>query len=1565
MRKFTAFLAAIALSGGFSASAGYVTRGDNSVYTFETLSKIDGSGVTKNGDAYEIADDLEIAATDTLRISDNDIVKLGNQVQIKVCGYGDLAAPTTATITRIADTDEPKGFYIYDTESAGVFRNLKVEYCGIRTSGTVKGITVDKCSFSHNNGKLSSAGAIAFGSQNAENLITDCSFISSVSAAIGGAANLAAGVTVRNCLFIDCNTGNSNRPVINVTVGGDNPIVIEGNTVLGNKNTKVGGIGVSNLTSISGSNKVTLKNNTVLDCRYGLTTTGPMDVVIDGNTLIDNHYETNAMIGGSGMSLYDPTGKQTARVTGNYIEGSLWGITVIGCADVNLGKTADVNADDYNPGLNTFINNGNGGIIYDLYNNSANTIYAQGNMWNVNEQTPEEIAKVITDKSDISSLGEVIFDPATAGTVRTEPHTLTATANFDKVTLSWQSPKAPIELKWHDGNDYNGYDGIQKDPEGAIEMIMAARFTASDLAPYTNKVVEAIDYFEYRDFVEAYAQIYENGKLVRNQKIDLSNFTKNSWRSTTLDEPYIISGNDEIIIGVKYKSGYNQTFTAITDRYATPGKGNIVSHDDGATWSAEGPGDFMITAHIRNITTDEPKGYAIIRDDDLLTADLITETSYTITGNADGEHEYTVQAVYDGDFVRASSIAAKTVAVTSLIPAPATIAGSVEEGLNGSISWQAPLKRNDTELTWSNKEYGNSIGGTASAPKLWVKQEFDANDLIAYPGFQIKAINAYFAGTAPTAVTLFVMKDGKIDFSQAIPAEEVAAITVDGWTKFSFETPYELATGYKYAYGFYCTHAKSAKPIGVDKATAIDGKGNAFSTSSASSTFGKSNPSWKTLASGGIAGNFLLTADVEALGETPAAEEITGYDVYADGELAASDVTSTTFSETVDRLGAKTYSVVAKSASGKVSPAKEITLNYTLPDSYTAPLLTGSNFDESTGKVDIAWSNDAVTLKHCGDPKYLVSLEEDVNLVYGAKFSAEELAELKGYEINSLQFAFGAQLETMKAEIYAGKELLRSYDISKLEPNVFYTLTVDPVAIPENTDIYIAYNAAIPAGTSAIIIDGGPGVEGGAVASYNGGANWLSMSSIDPDFANYNIVVGAMAQPIATRIAANGAAQAALGSTEIARLGNMRTIDARFSEYGIEAGSIMKAPAAKKAAIRKADVKGFRVYRNEEVVAETTANSFSEVLSRHGEYNYYVTNVYANGWESPASKVFNVRNVIEQKPEAPYGLKGEAEGSTLSLSWDAIDATAAVFKLHNGNYSQMVGMTSSSNEGYQAMLLTADNIATMNKAGEMVTHIKFHISSTELSFASVFVMFGNNVVNEQSIDIDKLLVGWNVVRLNNPVVIPAGVDVKIGYHCKYAKGIKPLSTDDGPAIAGYGDLISASTFNWYSLAKKYSLNYNFLIEGVFKKADQVIDNSAALAPAFAEGADVPAITYNVYRDGLKIAADVAEKSFTVANAEDGVYTVTAVVDGAESAESNAVSYKGSGSGINAAFAADATRYDRNADAVLLPAATDAKVYSANGTLVKTVPTTARVDMSDLPAGAYIVRAAGAVIKVVK
>ena len=66
MTKCSTFLASLLIAAGFTASAAYQTAGSYSVYTFESLSQIDGSGVTKDGDDFVVASDIEIAATDTL-----------------------------------------------------------------------------------------------------------------------------------------------------------------------------------------------------------------------------------------------------------------------------------------------------------------------------------------------------------------------------------------------------------------------------------------------------------------------------------------------------------------------------------------------------------------------------------------------------------------------------------------------------------------------------------------------------------------------------------------------------------------------------------------------------------------------------------------------------------------------------------------------------------------------------------------------------------------------------------------------------------------------------------------------------------------------------------------------------------------------------------------------------------------------------------------------------------------------------------------------------------------------------------------------------------------------------------------------------------------------------------------------------------------------------------------------------------------------------------------------------------------------------------------------------------
>jgi hypothetical protein len=167
---------------------------------------------------------------------------------------------------------------------------------------------------------------------------------------------------------------------------------------------------------------ITIRDCQIEDNRYGIGLVGPAArIVLDSNMLKNNRYETNPMNGGSGISLYDPYQQTEAVITGNHIEGSLWGVTVIGCKNVNLG-CLDA-GENYNPGGNVFKDNGNNGQLYDLYNNSTITVYAQGNTWNVSEQTEEQIETVIFHKNDNPALGQVIYMPAANTTSIKDIHT--------------------------------------------------------------------------------------------------------------------------------------------------------------------------------------------------------------------------------------------------------------------------------------------------------------------------------------------------------------------------------------------------------------------------------------------------------------------------------------------------------------------------------------------------------------------------------------------------------------------------------------------------------------------------------------------------------------------------------------------------------------------------------------------------------------------------------------------------------------------------------------------------------------------------------------------------------------------------------------------------------------------------------------------------------------------------------------------------------------------------------------------------------------------------------------
>lgn len=398
-----------------AAASAYKTAGDGTTYTLEKLAQTAGTEIEKYVDEddgeviYSIYASDTIAAGDRFVMDDGVTLLFDDNVALVIEGEADFRLQQGSVFDSAfddADYVSPVGIVIAGSQSSTAFANCQFYRVGLK-SASAKGISVSDCAFYYHNAATGPA-ALYFVTAGALNTVTNSQFEYCRRAAIGSPANASVAMRISDCTFTANSQDNKNVPQINVTAA--DSVVIDHCTLTGDPQLNmVGGIGVSNFAGFTDTRTV-IRRCHVSDHRYGLTTFGPTNVWIEDNVLTDNCHEQNPMNGGSGISLYDPYQQTVARITGNHIEGSLWGITVIGCKDVNAGHT-DVEVDDpnYNPGGNTFVRNGFDGQLYDLYNNSSNTVYAQGNTWNVSEQTEELIETVIFHQHDDPKLGQVIF----------------------------------------------------------------------------------------------------------------------------------------------------------------------------------------------------------------------------------------------------------------------------------------------------------------------------------------------------------------------------------------------------------------------------------------------------------------------------------------------------------------------------------------------------------------------------------------------------------------------------------------------------------------------------------------------------------------------------------------------------------------------------------------------------------------------------------------------------------------------------------------------------------------------------------------------------------------------------------------------------------------------------------------------------------------------------------------------------------------------------------------------------------------------------------------------------
>ena len=1062
------------------------------------------------------------------------------------------------------------------------------------------------------------------------------------------------------------------------------------------------------------------------------------------------------------------------------------------------------------------------------------------------------------------------------------PHSLKAETNFSTVNLSWKAPNVKNALQWHNDYAYNGNDGDKTDPYGTLKFWMGARFEASDLTNVVGEQIDSIGYYQYREMVSLTLFIYENEKEVYSQALDVTNYEKDVWRKYALTTPYKIPANTDVKFALKLEYGENFSFGAIKDD-GDPctyyGKGDVYSLD-GINWYNSGDGNYLLTAYVKNPGegSADPDGYNVYCDGTKMNSEPLTEATYSAQGIANGEHTFYVTAIYGQDEVISKEIKVTVKNLASSFP-PVNLMTPAIDGFSTTFSWIAPMIA-PAELTWCNKEKSTAIGATSkTTPVVWIKNDFTPTDLISYVGGEISSISAHFSSTV-TGVTLFVMKNDVIVYSEELSNIKVKSISADAWKTLNLATPVKIEEGASYSYGMYITHTAGLKPITISTNESVGTKGSTFSTSTQSSSgFDQSKPYWKTLAQGDIPGNWMMTATVTG---ATASNSVSGYEIYRDGEKIASNITETTYTDEVSAPGTYTYGFVAKSNNDLTSEMVTTTVTYSLPLKYNAPNIQNASLEGN--KVNLAWNMD-IEMKHYGTPTYIAGFDEEMSLMYGTRFTAAELAPYAGYQLTKLQIVLAEKVGDFSVGVYTSKGVVLSEVNLKeadIEPYYYYTIDLTtPVEITETSDFYIAYKVTAPAGSSPIILDGGPLVTNGAMVSLTEGATWMKLSTINSTYNDYNIVIGANLTPVDNSTATSTVLTKS-SSIERNTL-TRRVVGVNDVELGIGANSAITTKATVLSGIAP-KATSFEIYRNKELIATATETNFTDYLSSCGGYIYNVRAIFENGWKSELSEDATIHYEIAQKPEAPFDLTGAYAENSLALSWKSPEE-ATVFSYATGDEEndvpyKITGM----NEAYFAIKMPVE---TVNQyAGMELSHVKFKIASTSITSMSVVVMYGTNIAYTQPVNVNDLQVGWNNIRLDKPMVVKENVEMGIGYLCSYPSGTSVVVADAGPVSkAGYSDLLSASAYSWKSMNDNFGISCNWRIQGILKKAD-----NALLLDATETTATDETTTYNVYCNGEIVAEGLTTTQYSVANPAYGKYVVTAVTDGVESAESNVLSF---------------------------------------------------------------------------
>jgi PKD repeat protein len=826
---------------------------------------------------------------------------------------------------------------------------------------------------------------------------------------------------------------------------------------------------------------------------------------------------------------------------------------------------------------------------------------------------------------------------------------------------------------------------------------------------------------------------------------------------------------------------------------------------------------------------------------------------------------------------------------------------------NVHLTWDAPVDPNAMFIGYDDGENFDGIG--TGGALVWASIRWDAGDLAAYDGMYLTSVN-FFPREVSTA-TIYVWTGAN---ASTMVLEQATNVTADTWNNIALDTPVAINSSEELWIGY---SAEGAYPLGCDAGPAVAGYGDMISLDgstweSMANVYGLDyNWNMQCALSTGltfgsdfveipmIPGNEVTTISDQLVAkedvpvrlgflEEPEntsvqTRDLDYYIIYRDG--AEYDVAfETSFNDMDVPDGIYEYNITAMYWDGESDPTNtvEVEVGYTLATQARVFI----QLDQYPGETTWDMVNDAGTMVANGGP-----YSEQMGIV------DETFDVAPGLYTFTIYDAFG-----------------------------------DGICCAYGEGYYQIFNAA----TDEMLVDG------------NGAFGDMATHTIEFALNDYGFISGVVTDLNGTAVQDVVVTVTETGKFDVTGTDGAYAIDEHPGDYNLTAVKLGYVDGSATVT----------VVEGEDVTADFALEQFETVsvlgsivgydgetisggtVTLNGYDNYQTTTdasgtfvingVYANNTYDLSisysgygdyTETINVESVdydlgdliLPAQPlDPPANLQyTETMPNNVHLTWDApVDPNAAFIGYDNGENNDGIGTGGAL--VWASIRWDAGDLSAYD--GMYLTTLDFF--PREVSTATIYVWTGANastMVLEQATDVTAD--AWNSIALDTPVEINSSEELWIGYS---ANGAYPLGCDAGPAVAGYGDMVSLDGATWESMANAYGLDYNWNMQGALSTSlvrgvdaieipliagDEVTTISTELvakedipvalgflgAVANTPSRERPVDYYVVYRDGSEY--DVAfETSFNDMDVPDGLYEyfVTAMYWDGESAPTNTV-----------------------------------------------------------------------------